>query len=732
MNTEDQKLTAYALGELTGKEKEDFEKELESNPELKAELELIKEFTGEIEAEFKLEEELALDGSQREKILQESRSGGTAKTEKKSPILMPLLVTGAAAAVTAGFFLLPMFEKNPEAVNDAKVNLEQNAVLKDANKANQSKQDSPNSDLDVNEPQAPSVSTKSPAEERIHNETLMRERELRARMEEEKRKFASQLVADKADSKDISVEDYQKTKEESIALIEFSKTSEKLSKKQMDHFVPGSIRGGRIHAPIEGNTERYGEYIENAFGIVKESPLTTFSIDVDTASYTNLRRKLMNGYLPHKNAVRIEEMINYFDYDYPQPESGRPFSVNTEVAQSPWSTGNKLVKIGLKGKEIKVDKRPSSNLVFLIDVSGSMSSSDKLPLLKEGFQKMVSQLNEKDRVGIVVYAGNAGVVLEPTVCDQRGRDLIIGALGRLNSGGSTNGAGGINEAYKLVQKNFIQGGTNRVILATDGDFNVGVSHDQGLIGLVKEKAKQKAYLTVLGFGQGNLNDRMMEEISNKGNGNYFYIDSAKESTKVLCEKISSTLVTIAKDVKIQVEFNPALVHSYRLIGYDNRKLKNEDFNDDKKDAGEIGAGHSVTAIYEIVPVGSANARPKVDELKYQPVEKKEAEAPKPSAFSDELLTVKLRYKSPEGGPSVLMKHPVKDKKTKFNDASKDFIFSSSVAAFGMLLKNSTYSGDATFASIEQWITGSKSTQANESREELLNLVRMVKRLKHGE
>ena len=488
----------------------------------------------------------------------------------------------------------------------------------------------------------------------------------------------------------------------------------------------------RFFKPVEGNTERYGQYIENAFGLVKDSPLTTFSIDVDTASYTNLRKKLMNGYLPHKDAVRIEEMINYFDYDYPQPEAGRPFSVNTEVAASPWSEGNKLVRIGLQGKEVKVEKRPSSNLVFLIDVSGSMSSSDKLPLLKEGFQKMVSQLNEKDRVGIVVYAGNAGVVLDPTVCDQRGKDLIIGALGRLNSGGSTNGAGGINEAYKLVQKNFIPGGTNRVILATDGDFNVGVSHDKGLIGLVKDKAKEKAYLTVLGFGQGNLNDRMMEEISNQGNGNYYYIDSAKESTKVLCEKISSTLVTIAKDVKIQVEFNPSLVHSYRLIGYDNRKLKNEDFNNDKKDAGEIGAGHNVTAIYEIVPVGSANARPKVDDLKYQPKKTVEEVKVEKSDFSDELLTVKLRYKSPEGGPSTLMKHPVKNKDTKFSEASKDFIFASSVSAFGMLLKNSEYSGDATFSSVEKWITENKTTQTDESREELLNLVRQVRRLKSGE
>lgn len=480
--------------------------------------------------------------------------------------------------------------------------------------------------------------------------------------------------------------------------------------------------------PMEVNAERYGQYVENSFQLTKQEALSTFSIDVDNASYTNLRRKIQNGFLPHKDAVRIEEMINYFDYDYPQAEAGKPFSVHTEVADCPWSSGNKLVKIGLHGKEIKVDKRPMSNLVFLIDVSGSMSSSDKLPLLKEGFQKMVAQLNEKDRVGIVAYAGNAGVVLEPTICDKRGKDQVIEALGRLNSGGSTNGAGGLNEAYGLVQENFIQGGTNRVILATDGDFNVGVSHDEGLIGLVKEKAEEKAYLTVLGFGQGNLNDRMMEEISNQGNGNYFYIDSAKESTKVLCQKISSTLVTIAKDVKIQVDFNPANVYSYRLIGYDNRRLENEDFNDDKKDAGEIGAGHSVTAFYEIVPVGSINAKSKIDASKYTPISR-EVTTGANDRFSDELLTVRLRYKSPEGGSSNLLKYPVKNRNSKFSKASKDFIFSSSVAAFGMLLKKSEYVGDTTYSDIEEWINDSKADQENDDRLELIKLIKLARRMK---
>ncbi len=748
MNTEEQKLTAYALGELSGSEKEAFEKELKNNPDLQAEVDSIREFTGEIEAELKIEESPSLEDSQREKILEEARTTFTKVPKKKSAI--PFLLTGAAAAVVVGVIFLPGLQK-------ARMGTQDVVVKRDAYKEQRSEKEKRELRAEDNKIDAPGEfplkydQTRTPGPVK-KNETeileIKRQALLRKLTEDDTLRVKAR---DKASKNDFTEEDLKKSELDRGVKKEFAyeklnetrkDTNVAKSKKRMlldklpsidDPLGAGApLPNGILQKPIEGNTERYGEYVENAFGVVKDSPLTTFSIDVDTASYTNLRRKLMNGYLPLKDAVRIEEMINYFDYDYPQPEAGRPFSVNTEVASSPWTSGNKLVRIGLQGKEVKVDKRPSSNLVFLIDVSGSMSSSDKLPLLKEGFQKMVSQLNEKDKEGIVVYAGNAGVVLEPTICDQRGRDLIIGALGRLNAGGSTNGAGGINEAYRLVQKNFIQGGTNRVILATDGDFNVGVSHDQGLIGLVKEKAKEKSYLTVLGFGQGNLNDRMMEEISNKGNGNYYYIDSAKESTKVLCEKISSTLVTIAKDVKIQVEFNPALVHSYRLIGYDNRRLKNEDFNDDKKDAGEIGAGHNVTAIYEIVPAGSANARPKIDDLKYQPVEKEEAPLKRDRAFSDELLTVKLRYKSPEGGPSVLMKHPVKDTNTKFKDASKDFIFSSSVAAFGMLLKNSEYSGDATYAQIENWISGSKATQSNESREELLNLVRLVKRLKHGE
>ena len=708
--SQDEKLTAYALNQLSGQEKEDFENLLKQNPEWQKEIDEIREFAGEISKELTSEECPELSDAQRQKVL--------AKVAPKKTPLIPFALTAAAALLAVGIYV-----SNKHATEVAK-----DHVVKNELKGTQAK------DPIKHIKQYPNGESKSESELSVKagntGNTVVDTQSLVPDMQPKADLFAIQ-------SKDIKFSaEAQSVKElgRSLNKVDYEYAAKRLRKKSISHpgFIPSdAIPIDRRFLKVEGNTERYGSYMENPFGTVVADPLSTFSIDVDTASYANVRRKLMNGYLPHKDAVRIEEMINYFDYDYPQPEAGKPFSVNTEVADCPWTEGNKIVRIGLHGRDVKVDKRPPANLVFLIDVSGSMSSSDKLPLLKEGFQKMVAQLNEKDRVGIVVYASNTGVVLEPTICDQKGKDLIIGALARLNAGGSTNGEGGIKQAYELVNNNFIAGGTNRVILATDGDFNVGVSSNKGLIDLVQEKAKKKAYLTVLGFGQGNLNDHMMEEISNKGNGNYFYIDSAKESTRVLCSKISSTLVTIAKDVKIQIEFNPALVHSYRLIGYDNRMLKHEDFNNDKKDAGEIGAGHNVTALYEIVPVGAANARKKIDDLKYQTT--KEATEPVKAAtreeFKDELLTVKLRYKSPEGGASILMKQPLKKSEVKFTEASKGFIFTSAVASFGMLLKGSEHAGDASYEDIIGWLNNNKVLQANEDREEFLKLVQIAEGLK---
>ena len=370
------------------------------------------------------------------------------------------------------------------------------------------------------------------------------------------------------------------------------------------------------------NTARYGNIEENPFLAAASNPLSTFSIDVDTASYSNVRRFIENGSLPPKDAVRIEEMINYFSYDYPQPNDNLPFSVNLDAASCPWAPAHRLVRIGLKGREMPNEKRPASNLVFLLDVSGSMMPANRLPLVKQAMRLLVEKLGENDRVAIVVYSGASGLALPSTTGDHK--EQILSALENLEAGGSTNGAQGIDLAYQTAAEHFIKGGVNRVILATDGDFNVGTTSEGDLIRLIQEKAKGGVFLSVLGVGDDNLNDSMMQKLADKGNGNYAYLDSLEEARKVLVQQINGTLVTIAKDVKIQVEFNPARVASYRLIGYEKRILRKEDFNNDKIDAGEIGAGHTVTALYEVVPAGAepnpAASVPPVDPLKYQPTD----------------------------------------------------------------------------------------------------------------
>ncbi len=463
----------------------------------------------------------------------------------------------------------------------------------------------------------------------------------------------------------------------------------------------------------KGNGERYAEFTENPFLETSRAPLSTFSIDVDTASYTNVRRFLNSEQLPPKDAVRIEEMINYFDYAYPQPAGELPFSVNTEVAASPWNPTNKIMKIGLQGRKVSLDNTPPANLVFLLDVSGSMNSPDKLPLLKEGLKMMVNQLKPQDRVAIAVYAGSSGLVLPSTPVSQKGE--IIAALNELEAGGSTNGGQGIQLAYSVAAEHFVRGGNNRVILATDGDFNVGMTGDDALVRLIEDKRKSGIFLSVLGFGSGNLNDSMMEKLSNKGNGNYAYIDSRDEARRALGEQVAGTLYTIAKDVKIQVEFNPALVAGYRLIGYENRLLADRDFNDDTKDAGEIGAGHSVTALYEIVPAGH-----KVDnggiELKYSKLK------PTDTTFGSEIATVKLRYKDPEGTESKLLSMGVLANDRSMGDASADLRFAAAIAQFGMVLTGSRYKGNANFGSARQLAEASISGDAREKRAEFLQMI----------
>jgi Ca-activated chloride channel family protein len=469
--------------------------------------------------------------------------------------------------------------------------------------------------------------------------------------------------------------------------------------------------------------ERYGAIVENRFLSSADHPLSTFSVDVDTASYANVRRFLMAGRLPPRDAVRLEELINYFRYDLPQPGGDEPFSVTVEAADCPWRSGRTLVRVGLQGREIDRRERPAGNLVFLVDVSGSMSAENKLPLVKQALAMLVEELTENDMVSIVTYAGNAGLRLPPTSGDQKGK--ILTAIESLSAGGSTHGSAGIAMAYEQAAERYIKGGVNRVILATDGDLNVGVTSNEALVELVSTKAKGGTFLTVLGFGDGNLQDDKLEQIADRGNGIYAYIDGAREARKVLVEQLTGSTITIAKDVKIQVEFNPAQVASYRLLGYENRIMAAEDFRNDRKDAGDIGAGHSVTALYEVVTVGAAAGEPGAgaEPLKYQPRPEPVAVAKPAGPVSTELLTVKLRYKQPDGDTSVLREVPLANRGGEFAAASKDLRFAAAVAAFGMLLRGSEYKGAATFSSVAEIAGGALGTDASGYRAEFLDLVR---------
>jgi len=443
----------------------------------------------------------------------------------------------------------------------------------------------------------------------------------------------------------------------------------------------------RQEKDVVHNTEEYGRFDENPFLRPADNPLSTFSIDVDRASYANVRRMLRDGVKPPRDAVRIEEMVNYFTYDYPEPNGADPVSVTTELAACPWNPRNRLLLVGLQTRKIETEDLPPNNLVFLVDTSGSMESPDKLPLVKNALRLLVDQLRPEDRVSIVAYARSAGLVLKPTRGSDRAQ--ILDALEAFEAGGSTAGAEGIVLAYQVAKDNFLRNGNNRVILATDGDFNVGVSSDTELEQLIEEKRRDGIFLTVLGFGSGNIKDSKMELLADKGNGNYSYIDTIAEARKSLVREMGATLFTVARDVKIQVEFNPAHVGAYRLIGYENRLLRAEDFNNDKKDAGELGAGHAVTALYELVPPGGDVPNADVDPLKYQT---------RKATGGAELATLKLRYKEPDGETSRLLTRTVS---TAVDVApSHNFRLASSVAQLGMLLRNSPHKGNATFESIE--------------------------------
>jgi len=469
------------------------------------------------------------------------------------------------------------------------------------------------------------------------------------------------------------------------------------------------------------NTEEYSRIYENIFLPALSNPLSTFSIDVDTASYANVRRFINNNQFPIKDAVRIEEMINYFTYAYPEPGREQPFALYTEISSCPWDTRHRLIHIGLQGRKLETEELPASNLVFLLDVSGSMSSPNKLPLLRQAFKLLVNELSPRDRVAITVYAGAAGLVLPSTAVSQK--DRIMSAIERLNAGGSTAGGAGIQLAYKVAEENLIPGGNNRIILATDGDFNVGVSSTSELVRMIEEKREKGVFLTVLGFGMGNYKDGRMEELADKGNGNYHYIDNLMEAKKVFVDDMRGTLFTIAKDVKLQVEFNPAKVKAYRLIGYENRMLKKEDFADDRKDAGELGAGHTVTALYEIIPYGSEEEIPSQKGLKYQQTRID------PKAFkSKEILTVNLRYKAPDANKSRLIRHPLVDRAVSLDRASADFKFSAAVASFGMLLRESEFKGDASYDRVLELARAGKGQDYHGYRAEFIQLVEKIRLL----
>jgi Ca-activated chloride channel family protein len=470
----------------------------------------------------------------------------------------------------------------------------------------------------------------------------------------------------------------------------------------------------RAHGAPQWNTEEYSRITDNRFLAALTNPLSTFSIDVDRASYSNVRRFLTQGQLPPADAVRIEELVNYFSYDYAEPDGRDPFTIAADAAPAPWNPRHQLVRIGIQGKRYQMTGARSSNLVFLIDVSGSMMSEDKLPLVKRALHTLVDHLGERDRVSIVVYAGHAGLILPPTPGSDR--ETILSAIDHLEAGGSTAGGAGIRLAYDVARRSFMPEGNNRVILATDGDFNVGVSSTAELTRLVEDRRKEGTYLTVLGFGTGNYKDGRMEALADKGNGNYAYIDNILEARKVFGTELTGTLFTIAKDVKIQVEFNPSRVKAYRLIGYENRLLAKEDFNDDTKDAGELGAGHSVTALYEVVPAGSDEdfALVTTDSLRYQhptfPV----------SGHADEWLTVKLRYKPPASDKSRLLSLRLTDNEVH-QRLDGDFAFAAAVAEFGMLLRDSEFKGDASWTGVRELARRGLGDDPDGLREEFLSL-----------
>ena len=745
INSEDPRLTAYALGELDQKEVEEFEKILVENPELKLEIERINDTIDSIKKEFDNLPKEELSDEQKESLLSRNKIINTSPTTFSKINRWTGISAAAACFIGMGIIGFDSLTNNTkqESLTDSADERSSEMPTQSLGKVDEQKtalKDTSIQGLSL-EPEA-ILENDSEAKERksrSFNRSLAKKQSIAVPQS------AASIAANSINidnSKDLEAQKAKQKVESGLryfsnASIEKSlgrnARQEKLNFGYSEELQLGGDDFSEIELSkeVETNNEQYGAYYDTPFVSPLLEPLSTFAIDVDTASYSNVRRYLgRRNQLPPQDAVRVEEMINYFDYDYRFTGDKHPFSVHLETASSPWKAGNRIVRIGLKAKELSANKRPPSNLIFLIDCSGSMGNKDKLPLLKESCIALVENLTEDDRIGIVTYAGGAGIELDPVHGDQK--EEIIKVINGLRSGGSTNGEGGIRIAYDLAKKNFIKDGTNRIIIATDGDFNVGISDRSQLIKLVKDRAdKDNIYLTALGFGEGNIKDHNLEQIANNGNGKYYYIDSFKEGKRVLVDKMNSTLVTIAKDVKIQVDFNPRKVGSYRLIGYANRKMKAEDFRNDEKDAGEIGAGHTITALYEITPPGSGNQNQV--KSKYRKPDNEKIENKYSNLIdSDELLTVFLRYKDPgnkiEDSANEFVV-PLTDSGKGWEESSDDFRFASSVAGFGMLLRNSKYAGDINCELILELASEGIGKDNNGLRKEFIELVNKAKAIK---
>ena len=697
---DDIQLTAYALGELSDAERADIEARLRTDPAAQAAVDDIRALAARLETELKSESAPALTDDQRRRILKTPAPG--AGRTVRFPWRRITGFAAVAAAVTLVFGGV-LWRAAKHLLENRFAQAQQASIACEVVEVEDRQLD----ELYAPEELAEMVDVKPP------------DVDLDMAPAPEVQDFCAAPAAD--------------------SVTELNVASDRISPIIMKGLAPGGManRSGAGRAasiqsyggswapypcPPPANTESYAPIQGNRFKSVGDEPLSTFSIDVDTASYANIRRFLRAGEMPPPDAVRVEEMINYFPYDYAPPRGNAPFAVHVESAACPWAPAHALVKIALKGKELDAETRPPCNLVFLIDVSGSMAPDNKLPLVKKAIQLLARQLTDRDRVTLAVYAGAAGLVLPATPAGDLA--TIDAAVERLNAGGSTAGGEGIRLAYDEARKTFLPDGNNRVVLCTDGDFNVGITDSEELAGFIADRAQQGIFLTVLGFGMGNYKDDRLETLADKGNGNYAYVDNFSEARKNLAEQAAGTLFAIAKDVKLQIEFNPAQISSYRLVGYENRLLAKEDFNDDRKDAGELGAGHVVTAFYELVPVGAESA-PGVDPLKYQAAEDRPAaqEKKKAAKASPEWLTVKLRYKLPRENKSAKIEVPFIGGDAAFENASGDFRFAAGVAAAGLMLRGDPSVMDLNYGEVIEWTSAAVGADAGGYRREFIDLLK---------